>query len=92
MKAYGSFDEAVLNDPTVHAAVAAGAQAEMSDVDMLKLCVLALANQKNAALRAVERLSLIAPRRYKLPDGRMMVYRVPIADVPVTSLQPLGPP
>jgi hypothetical protein len=44
-------------------------------------CVL-LANQVNALIDEVTRLQLIAPRKVRLPDGRVVVWRCPDELVP----------
>ena len=44
-------------------------------------CVL-LANQVNALIEEMVRLDAIAPKKYRLPDGRVFVWRCPDAHIP----------
>lgn len=49
-------------------------------------CILCLANAQEALTAKIMDLYAIAPRRFLLPDGRMMVWRCPDGLIPLTDI------
>jgi hypothetical protein len=69
-----SFEQARATNETVRAILANGGTAED--------CVVALVNQNLVGMAQLARVQAIAPRKYRLPDGRVFVWRCPDDMVP----------
>lgn len=74
---YTSFEDVRLNDPCVYNIMRQGGTVEQ--------CVVALANQKEELFRQLIEAQSISPKKYKLPDGRVMIWRCPDDLVPLTG-------
>lgn len=65
------------NDPTVHRILKSGGTP--------RDCVVALANEKEALVKRLMEMERIAPKKIKLPDGRVMIWRCPEDLVPLSK-------
>ena len=54
-------------------------------------CVIALAKQKQELLEKIFRLEMIAPKKIRMEDGRVMVWRCPDDLVPFTDIGSMKP-
>lgn len=78
MKTYETFQDVMLNDPTVNRIMKSGGTESA--------CVVELANEKQRLMARIIELDSIAPKKYKTPDGRVMVWNCPEDLVPVTEI------
>lgn len=69
------FQYAKLNDPTVYRMVEHGAP--------LEAIIGQLVRDKEAYLKHIVSLERIAPRKIKLPDGRVLVWTCPEDSIPM---------
>ena len=80
-KRISRFERLKLDDSLVAHIIWAGGTAEDC------ACALALANKQ--LMERILKLEMIAPRKYKMPDGRIMIWRCPEKLVP--EIQDMGP-
>ena len=80
-----TFEEAC-QDPTVCRWVGEWERSQsIPEVAMLKLCIVELVREKQELAEKSIALSLLAPKRYRLPDGTFHVMHVPDELIPVTG-------
>lgn len=72
---------ALASDATVRNAV--------SQADGLKLAIAHLVMEKQALVRKLIEIEAIAPRSYRMPDGRIMVWQCPEHLIPITDTSKL---
>ena len=77
-----TFQHLLLNNPIVAHIMRAGGTAED--------CAVALAAHNDRLVDRLMTLEGIAPRRIKLPDGRVMIWRCPEHLVPETDMSNAG--
>jgi hypothetical protein len=74
---YASFDEVYHREPIVNCILRNGGS--MEDV------VVALAGERNAIIKRLEGAESIAPKKIRLPDGKVMIWRCPDELVPFSG-------
>jgi hypothetical protein len=58
---------------------------ELSEDD-LKWCIIQLHYQKENLLKEISKLQAIAPKRYKIADGKIAVYHCPEDLIPIEDI------
>lgn len=74
-----SFDEARLTDATVNKGMKYGATKEE--------IITQLVREKNALMKQLVSLEMIAPKRYRKPDGSEWVYHCPNHLIPLENVK-----
>lgn len=72
-----TFNQLLLTDPTIRTAFEAG----MSTQELVCL----VAHQRDCAWERALKLDEIVPRKYKMPDGSVFIWRCPDDLVPVAG-------
>ena len=80
MKRFSTFEDVRLNDGLVYAIC--------HEAGTLEDCVVALVNQKQALIQRIVELERIAPKKVRLEDGTVMIWRCPDELVPEQSVAP----
>jgi hypothetical protein len=73
-----TFDEVFVNDPTVYNLLNSGGTA--------RECIVALANEKAELIKKIVDLEMIVPKKYKLPDGKIVIWHCPDDLIPMKEI------
>lgn len=74
MSDFATFQEAAVNDPIVHGVATGRFPAESA--------LLAMANRHKAMTDLMAELILIAPKKVRMPDGSIAIWRCPDEMIP----------
>ena len=69
-----SWEESLLTDPLVRAAYKRGCS--------LQKIICLLVERDRKLMKELEKLDRIAPKKYRMPDGRIFIWRCPDHEVP----------